>query len=228
MFREAMIPYEHPGEAWSEDEKDFLPIFMRLVGRNRRVLDLAGGYGRVTPYLVANSNSVILADLSIHSLRVAKKNLEGSSVGFIRIDMLHLPFARNVFDGVWFTQGFEYVPPDERESFLRVLREILKDKGVVFVNVAKIPNECSFFSYLKNYLYWKLIKRQQVIWGEYIYWINLEDYKGWHYHSAVFTRRIEQTIRKIGFKILKFEEYHKNGCPLTYLLQTCGKKPQSC
>jgi hypothetical protein len=68
MFKEAMKPYEHPKEEWSEDEKEFLPLFKDLLGRNKLVLDLAGGYGRVTPCLTENDNSAVLADLSINSL----------------------------------------------------------------------------------------------------------------------------------------------------------------
>jgi hypothetical protein len=41
MFKEAMKPYEHPKEEWSEDEKEFLPLFKDLLGRNKLVLDLA-------------------------------------------------------------------------------------------------------------------------------------------------------------------------------------------
>lgn len=222
MFEEAMIPYEKPREEWSKDEKEFLPAFMQLIASNKLVLDLAGGYGRITPHLRENNNSVVLADLSIHSLRLAKKTLEATKVDFIRIDMRHLPFAEQVFDGVWFTQAFEYVPPDERERFLRSLKRTLKDNGTVFINVAKVPDECSYFSYFKNYIYWKIVKRQSVVLGDYIYKLNLKGHQGWHYHSLVFTRRIEKTMRKIGFKIMKFKQYRKNGYPLTYLLQVAG------
>ena len=135
------------------------------------------------------------------------------------MDMLHLPFRDGVFDGVWFTQAFEYVPPDKREDFLQALIRILKSGGYVFLNVAKVPNECSFISYLKNYLYWKIVKRQPVIWGEYIYKLCLNHYSGWHYHAVVFTKRIEKTFKKVGFKTMK-TRYDKNGY-LTYLLQAC-------
>jgi len=226
MFKEAMKPYEHPGEEWSEDEKEFLPVFMHLIGSDKLVLDLAGGYGRVTPYLMENNNTVVLADLSLHSLRLARRTLRNSNLHIVCMDILHLPFTDNVFDGVWFTQAFEYVPPDQRENFLRALKRILKGSGFVFLNVAKVPNECSRFSYLKNYLYWKLIKRQPVVWGDYIYKIYSKHYTGWHYHSVVFTRRIENTFRKASFKILKSRD-GKNGY-LTYLLKAnkaCLSKP---
>jgi len=218
MFKDAMKPYEYPREEWNEDEKEFLPVFMRLIGSNKLVLDLAGGYGRVAPHLMENNNTVVLADLSLHSLRLAKKTIQRSNLHIVCMDFLHLPFIDNMFDGVWFTQAFEYVPPDKREDFLRVLKRILKGGGFVFVNVAKVPNECSRFSYLKNYVYWRLIKRQPIVLGAYIYKIHSKHYTGWHYHSVVFTRRIEKCFQKISFRILKFMD-GKNGY-LTYLLQT--------
>jgi len=217
MFLEALKAYECPGEEWSEDEKEFLPIFTRLLGSGRLVLDLAGGYGRVTPHLIVGNNTVVLGDLSQHSLQLAKKTIQNVSLHILRMDMLHPPFRDSIFDGVWFAQAFEYVPPDEREIFLKALRRILKSGGYVFLNVAKVPNECSFISYLKSYLYWKIIKRQPVIWGEYIYKLHLEHYNGWHYHAVVFTKRIEKVFKKVGFKIIK-TRYDKKGY-LTYLLK---------
>jgi ubiquinone/menaquinone biosynthesis C-methylase UbiE len=217
MFKEAMKPYEYPGEEWSEDEKEFLPVFMNLIGSNKLVLDLAGGYGRVTPYLMKNNNTVVLADLSLHSLQLAKKTIRNNNLHIVCMDVLHPPFVDDMFDGLCFTQAFEYIPPDERENFLRVLKRILKDGGFVFLNVAKVPNECSRLAYLNNYLYWKLIKRQPIVWGDYIYKIHSKHYTGWHYHSVVFTRRIENAFKKGSFKILKFRD-GKNGY-LTYLLQ---------
>jgi ubiquinone/menaquinone biosynthesis C-methylase UbiE len=217
LFREVRKVYQKPEEEWSEDEKELLPSFLQGVGEDKLVLDLAGGYGRVTPYLM-EKNSVILADLSLHSLLYAKKVLRANNVDFVCMDMLHLPFVNNVFDAVWFTQAFEYVPPDMREGFLESLRELLKKEGFVFLNVAKVPNECSRLSYVKNYIYWRLIKRAPVVWGDYVYRVNLRHYRGWHYHSVVFTRRIEKTFRKAGFKILKFKDYGKKGY-FTYILQ---------
>ena len=56
-------------------------------------------------------------------------------------------------------------------------------------------------------------------WGDYIYRLSLKDYQGWHYHSVVFTRRIEKSFREVGFKVLNFRDYGKKGY-LTYILQT--------
>ena len=217
MIKEAMIPYECPGEKWSPDEKEFLPIFMDLMKPGSLILDLAGGYGRVTPHLIAERNDVILVDLSVHSLRLAKKTLK-AKVDLVRSDMLNLPFRKNLFNGVWLTQAFEYVPPDFRKSFLGNLRKTMKKGSILFINIEHVPNGCSLISYLKNYVYWKLIKRAPVRWGDYIYKLDLEHYKGWHYHSIVFTRKIEKTFEKVGFQILKFKNYGKKGY-LAYILQ---------
>jgi len=217
MFREAMKPYEHPREEWSEDEKEFLPLFMDMTKHKGLILDLGGGYGRVTPYLLAGDNQVVLADLSFHSLRGAQKTLK-ENVDFVRLDMLNLPFVESIFDGVWFTQAFEYVPPYLRANFLLSLRKTVKKGGIAFINVAKIPNEYSILSYVKNYIYWKFVKRQPVVWGEYIYKIDFDYYKGWHYHSEVLSRRtVEKIFRKVNFKVLKFKSY-RDGY-FTYLLE---------
>lgn len=85
------------------------------------------------------------------------------------------------------------------------------------MNIANVPNECSRLVYLKNYIYWKFIRRMPVVWGDYMYRLSLKDYQGWHYHSVVFTRRIEKSFRKAGFKILNFRDHGKKGY-FTYIL----------
>ena len=217
MLLEAMRPYEFPGEEWSQDEKEFLPVFLKSMGPNGLVLDLAGGYGRVTGLLVnRGSRATILADLSIHSLRLARGSTSGAA-DLVQADFLHLPFVQNVFEGVWFTQAFEYVPPDFREALLRDLYRTVKKSGLVFLNVARVPGEASFFSYLKSFVYWRILKRQPVTWGDYIYRLKLEQYEGWHYHSVVFSRGIEKVFKKANFNVVESKSYRRGY--LAYLLQ---------
>jgi ubiquinone/menaquinone biosynthesis C-methylase UbiE len=215
MFKEAMKPYEHPGEQWNEGEKEFLPIFTNLVTQNSLILDLAGGYGRVSLRLMQNENHVVLTDLSIHSLKYAKKSLRGA-VDLVRADMLHLPFVEEIFDGVWFTQAFEYVPPEFRKTFLKDLNRTMKKNSYIFVNVES-RGKLSLISYLGNCVNWRVVNRQPIIWGDFIYRLKLPYFDGWHYHSIVFSRKIEKTFKQTNFKILKFGNYHDGY--LTYLLQ---------
>ena len=57
------------------------------------------------------------------------------NIDFIRGSMFNLPFRENVFDDVRFSQTFEYVPPDKRESILTFIKSILKSKGILYMSV---------------------------------------------------------------------------------------------
>jgi len=204
MSREAIAAYDDPYKEWYAEEKQYLPTFLSLVGTGKRILDLAGGYAKAPPLLLQGGNSVVLADLSTQSLRDGRATLDSRDVDFVKLNMLlELPFVDGGFDGVWFSEAFEYVPPDQRMQFLRTLRRVVQDGGVVLLSAEGLSKETTFFVYLKNYLYWKLVKRAPVVWGEYIYMLDLPRYKGWHYHALVLSRRIESSFKAAGFEILK-------------------------
>jgi len=204
MSKEAIASYEDPYRDWYEDEKGYLPVFLSLVGGGKRVLDLAGGYAKAAPILLQENNSVVLADLSLTSLLDGRAALASSDVHFVRLDMLkNLPFIDGAFDGIWFAEAFEYVPPDMRVEFLKTLRRAVRDGGTVFLSAEGLDKETTRLSYLKNYLYWRLVKRAPVVWGEYIYMLDLPKYKGWHYHALAFKGQIEKCLRAAGFEILK-------------------------
>jgi ubiquinone/menaquinone biosynthesis C-methylase UbiE len=210
MSKEAIASYEDPYRDWDEDEKIFLPQFLALMGNQKQVLDLAGGYAKAAPLLVKDGNSVVLADLSTHSLRDGRNALGSTGIQFIQMDMLlDLPFEDGAFDGIWFSEAFEYVPPDKRAEFLRSLRRVVKVNGIVFMNAEGLSKDTTMFAYLKNYLYWKLVKRAPVKWGEYIYRLDLPGYMGWHYHSLTLSRRIEKDIRASRFEIVTASEFGK-------------------
>lgn len=204
MSREAVECYRVPYRDWDPGEKELLPQFLSLTGGDKRILDLAGGYAKAAPSLLQDGNSVVLADMSLPSLQAGRNELTHGDVQFVRLNMLAgMPFVEGAFDGIWFAEAFEYVPPDERMEFLKDLRRILKEHGVVFLNMEGLSDELPMRSYLRNYLYWKLVKRAPVVWGEYIYMLDLPGYKGWHYHSLVLGKRIERLLRTAGFEILK-------------------------
>ncbi len=195
---EAMRAYEVPGEEWSLDEIELLPRFLSELREESLLLDLAGGYGRVSHRLLDYGHRVVLLDLSIHSLRAAKRKLgDNPRLDIVQADMLRIPFRENSFDGVWFSQAFEYVPPELRRNVLAGIARVLKKGGVLFVNVAHIMGECGLLRYLLNYLYWRFIRKAPVRLGDYIYWLELEHYRGWHYHSLVISRRrLERLLRE--------------------------------
>jgi ubiquinone/menaquinone biosynthesis C-methylase UbiE len=219
MSKDAMGPYESPRGEWEENEKEYLPFFLSHVGNGKQILDLAGGYAKAAPNLLQDGNSVVLADLSLPSLRRGREALASRDVQFVRLDMnTELPFVDEAFDGIWFSQAFEYVPPEKRMRFLRALRRTVKEKGIVFFSAEGLSNMSAWLSYLKGYVYWKLLRRAPIVWGECIYRLDLPDYKGWHYHSLVLSRLIEKDLRAAGFEILKSKNLGKSEY-YTYVLR---------
>ena len=211
MSKEAVACYDDKYKEWYEDEKEYMPLFMSHVGSGRKILDLAGGYAKAPPLLGEEENFVVLTDLSLSSLLDGRDALQGHDVDFVRMNMLvEMPFTDGAFDGVWFTEAFEYVPPDQRMRFLRSLRRLVKSGGVIFLTAEGLSAEQTRLMYLKNYLYWKLVKRAPIIWGEYIYMLDLPKYKGWHYHSLVLSRRVERLFKAAGFEILKHTSFGKH------------------
>jgi ubiquinone/menaquinone biosynthesis C-methylase UbiE len=210
MSKEAVACYDDPYRDWDDKERELLPVFLSMTGSGKLILDLAGGYAKAAPLLLEGGNTVVLADMSLSSLLDGHSALSSEGVQFVRVNMLlGLPFVGEAFDGVWFAEAFEYVPPDARERFLKALRRIVKDNGTVFLNAEGLSEESTVFSYLKNYLYWKLARRAPIVWGEYIYKLDLPKYKGWHYHSLLLDRRIGETMRAAGFEIVRSDADEK-------------------
>lgn len=212
MSDESVACYVDPYRTWDGKEKEYLPIFLSELGGSKLILDLAGGYGKATPLLLEGKNSVVLADLSVESLRNDRAALGSKGVQFVLMNMLkEFPFIDEAFDGIWFIEAFEYVPPDQRTQFLRELRRAVKRGGPVFLTAEGLSDEMSLLSYLKSYLYWKLVKRAPIMWGELIYKLDLPLYKGLHYHSLLLNRSFEKQLTNAGFEIVKSEFRDKSG-----------------
>jgi len=214
QFKEAMKAYEKPGEAWSVDELEMMPLFLRLLKRDGIVLDLAGGYGRCTPYFLEKARLAVIGDLSIDELKVAKENLENLSIDFIQLDMFNLPFKDEAFDGIWITQAFEYVPPDKLDRFIEALSSVLKSQGVIFCNIEKKP----FITLLSSYIKFKL-KGAPIKFGEHPYTL-----RGGllHYHStpSYSVKKLERIFEDNYLSIVCKRDYSVQGSyPLVYLLQ---------
>ena len=123
--------------------------------------------------------------------------------------MFNLPFRENVFDGIWFSQAFEYVPPDMRDVFMSSIMEILKPGGILYMSVEtwihpSLPKSIkNFVKDLILYLYWKLLKRKPLIWGEYLYKLTLRDGRTiHHYHVHTDKRTLLKLIKKHKLKTL--------------------------
>jgi len=179
---------------------------------------LACGDGRHTLQLSQRANYVIALDLSSNNLRMAKnKCLNRENISFVRGSMFQLPFRENTFDGVWFSQAFEYVTPDRRENVLASLRRVLRPKGILYMSVETWMTT-SFWGSLKEllgdfrlYFYWKFIKGKPLLWGEFLYYLSSENVRdrcsGWHYHVHTDKWTLKRSLHKFKFDLLKLHLY---------------------
>jgi SAM-dependent methyltransferase len=181
------------GEFENRFEVEYFERFFVLLGKEGGILDLACGDGRHTLRLAERANHVVALDLSPNNLKMAKKKCQArGNITFIEGSMFDLPFSANTFDGIWFSQAFEYVPPDKREQLLASLCSILKPSGVLYMSVetwtypSLLASAKELLRDLWLYLYWKFLKGKPLMWGEYLYYLSPEvaqvSCSCWHYH----------------------------------------------
>ncbi|MEM2523022.1 MAG: class I SAM-dependent methyltransferase [Candidatus Bathyarchaeia archaeon] len=194
-------------------EEEYFHSFISLLKPKATILDLACGDGRHTSKLSDNVENVVALDLSSKNLEKAKKKCARKNVNHIKGSMFKPPFQRQAFGGVWFSQAFEYVPPDLRESLLQQLNFILKADGVLFMSAetwmdANITSSITgLLSDFKLYCYWKFLRRKPLIWGEFLYYCTPmgpgEKFSGWHYHVHTDKFTLQKLLNKYGFTIKK-------------------------
>jgi SAM-dependent methyltransferase len=222
MREKILFPYEASeiyeeqiiGEFENQFEAEYFNEFIDILGKRVFILDLACGDGRHTLKISENSDNVAALDLSRNNLRLAKKKCKNKrNISFIRGSMFELPFRENVFDGIWFSQAFEYVPPDRRESILDSIKRVLKLNGILYASVETWMHPSiwgslkELWSDFKLYFYWKFVKRKPLFWGEFLYYLSSENLRGrcsgWHYHVHTDIWTLKKLLRKLKFKLLK-------------------------
>jgi ubiquinone/menaquinone biosynthesis C-methylase UbiE len=113
----------------------FEPYGQYLAGHidaagSSRVLELAGGTGRVTRHLrkaLPASVELWATDLSGDMLTIAKRELGDDGINFKTEDIQNLSFADNTFDMVICQFGMMFLP-DKRQGFNEIFR-VLKPGG---------------------------------------------------------------------------------------------------
>jgi len=219
MMKNAMKPYEISekyeeetiGEFENEVEENFFKQFLNLINKPKLILDLACGDGRHTAKLCERTKFVVGIDLSNKNLiKASRKLFNNDNVEFIQASMLTLPFRCNCFDGIWFSQAFEYVPPDFREKFVGQLWNLVETGGAVYASVEtwQYPSLWATIKELIGdvllFFYWKAIKRKPLIWEEYLYYLPpTVEYRDWHYHVHMSKRAISKLLKKLRFKIIQ-------------------------
>lgn len=125
-------------EKYDETSKlDELPdLFRRVLEafegelNGRAILDAGCGPGRDTDYFHRNGHDPIGIDISTPMIERARQTRSGT---YLQMDIRHLAFGVDSFDGVWCSASIYFLPPAEMEAALREFRRVLAQDGVLSV-----------------------------------------------------------------------------------------------
>ena len=102
---------------------------LRLVVRQKTVLELATGTGLIAKHIVRYADHIEATDASQEMIVQAKQGVKSTKLYFSVQDMFHLPYADQSFDVVIVVNALHIVP--EPEKALSEIRRVLKDDGVL-------------------------------------------------------------------------------------------------
>ena len=102
---------------------------LRLVVRQKTVLELATGTGLIAKHIVRYADHIEATDASQEMIEQAKQGVKSAKLYFSVQDMFHLPYADQSFDVVIVVNALHIVP--EPEKALSEIRRVLKDDGVL-------------------------------------------------------------------------------------------------
>lgn len=108
-----------------------LKIFLSLIPKPAKVLDIGCAAGRDTKYIHQKGMEVIGIDLSEKLIQIAQKN--NPNLTFQICDMRKLPFANSSFDGIWAHSVFHHLEKSNMSSALQEWARVLKNNGVIYL-----------------------------------------------------------------------------------------------
>ena len=217
MAENSRSPYEYERDSYAENvfgefefqaEGEYFQYIVNKTEPKAVILDLACGDGRHTLRFAESVGEAVGLDFSRKSLVLAKNKCSAEyNVNFVEGSFLQLPFSPNTIDVIWFSQAFEYVPPDKRRALLISLNNVLKDSGVLYMSVNTwqypriIASLKDLWKHLRLFCYWKFIKRKPLLWGEYLEYETVEriGWSAWHYHVLTSKRTLCKLLNECGF-----------------------------
>jgi SAM-dependent methyltransferase len=118
-------------------EKLLSEFIEALLGKN--VLEIGCGPGRDAKYLTEKGISVTALELSKVFFEIAVSNAPKAKV--MLMDMRHLEFTENSFDGIWATASFLHIPKNQAKETLLGFHRVLKPGGMMFISVKEGSGE---------------------------------------------------------------------------------------
>lgn len=104
-----------------------------------RILDLGCGAGRDAEYLIQRNATVVAGDLSEVMLRTTLDRCE--VFGAVQTDLLTLPFAAGVFDGVWACASVLHLPQRVHPDAFAEIHRVLVGGGVAAISLKEGDGE---------------------------------------------------------------------------------------
>lgn len=108
---------------------DRMYALLRLVVRDKTVLELAAGTGLIAKHIANAAEYIEVTDASEQMIRQAERENHAENLHFSVQDMFCLPYADAAFDVVIVSNALHIVPQPERA--LHEIKRVLKNDGVL-------------------------------------------------------------------------------------------------
>lgn len=125
----------------------------KFVGREKRVLEIGCGIGRMTEFFAEDFKKVYGVDISKEMIKKGKEKLAGiNNIELLETDGVNLPFADNSMDLIFSYIVFQHMPNYEIvEKNFREIKRVLKEDGLFKVQLRGIPAKRGTWYYGVDY-----------------------------------------------------------------------------
>lgn len=129
---EALAKHYHKIHFDINENKDMVDFFIQNL-KGKKVLDVGCGPGRDAKYFSEKGLDVTGIDLTPDFIKMACLNAPNAK--FVKMDMRHLDFPNNTFDGIWVCASFQHVPKEDARSTMLEFKKVLKSNGFAYISV---------------------------------------------------------------------------------------------
>jgi 2-polyprenyl-3-methyl-5-hydroxy-6-metoxy-1,4-benzoquinol methylase len=112
----------------------------KVIGHNKRILEVGCSDGFCTPILAENSNKVIAVDTDEKAILETFNQLNESGIEFKCIDITNSDDVDNIgkFDAAVSMDVIEHIPQKEEDEFLDAVCDLLDPEGICIIGTPNI------------------------------------------------------------------------------------------
>lgn len=134
----------------------YINKFLELLPKNGKILDVGSGPGQFAKHMMERGFEVVGIDYSKEMVRIAQKQVPDGD--FRYMDMRHLEFKDEEFDGIFSAYSLIHIPSEEVFETLKGFHRVLKVGGCLEIGVQQgepdkiidepfMPTEKMFFNF---------------------------------------------------------------------------------